>query len=244
MIKPTMPNIPGMGAMTDTLEFVKNLWGGMSIPGAGVPGMVMPTLSVEEINKQIADLRAVESWLNVNMNMLRTTIQALEVQSATIATIQSMGESFGSVARANAETAAGAVRAATRPASHAADDAAEAAEIQSEKRRSARRELKEEFAASGAAQERGKADGKTEGKADGKAAAASPAGGDFATPLANPALWWNMLQDQFKQAVGTAMTSEPDIPAAAKANAGKSPSKSSGKSAATKRKPKPGIKSL
>lgn len=240
MIKPTMPNIPGMGTMTDTLEFVKSLWGGMNVPGAGVPGMVMPTLSVEEINKQIADLRAVESWLNVNMSMLRTTIQALEVQSATIATIQSMGESFGSVVKANAETAAGAARAAAgRPESDAADDAAEEAEHQAEKRRSARRELKEEFTASGTTQERAKADGKADGKA-----IASPAGGDFAAPLANPALWWNMLQDQFKQAVGSAMASQPEMPAASKAGAGKSPAKSSSKSAAAKRKPRPGIKSL
>ena len=47
MIKPTMPNIPGIGAMTDTLDFVKNLWGGMSVPGMGMPGMVMPTRSEE-----------------------------------------------------------------------------------------------------------------------------------------------------------------------------------------------------
>ena len=42
--------IPGVGAMTDTLEFVKNLWGGMKIPG-----MAMPSLSVDDVNKQIAD---------------------------------------------------------------------------------------------------------------------------------------------------------------------------------------------
>ena len=29
----TMAGIPGMGAMTDTLEFVKNMWGGMNLPG-------------------------------------------------------------------------------------------------------------------------------------------------------------------------------------------------------------------
>ena len=74
MSNSSMPNIPGMGAMTDTLDFVKNLWGGMSIPGMGIPGMVMPTLSVEEINKQISDLKTVESWLTLNMNMLRSTI--------------------------------------------------------------------------------------------------------------------------------------------------------------------------
>src|SRR3954447_9664854 len=82
----------GAGAMTDTLEFVKNMWGGMKIPG-----MAMPTLSVDDINKQIADLKAVESWLTLNMNMLRGTIQALEVQSATISTLQSMGENMSAM---------------------------------------------------------------------------------------------------------------------------------------------------
>jgi len=92
--KPNMPNLPGFDAMADTFEFVKNMWGGMQSP-SGIPGMTMPTLSVEEINKQIADLKAVESWLNVNMNMLRGTIQALEVQSATITTLNAMGATFG-----------------------------------------------------------------------------------------------------------------------------------------------------
>ena len=35
MLKPPMPNAAGM---TDTLEFVKNLWGSMNIPGVTVPG--------------------------------------------------------------------------------------------------------------------------------------------------------------------------------------------------------------
>jgi hypothetical protein len=250
MIKPTMPNIPGMGAMTDTLEFVKNLWGGMNVPGAGIPGMVMPTLSVEDINKQIADLRAVESWLNVNMNMLRASIQALEVQSATISTLQSMGESFNSAVKANTETAAGAVRAATsaanvpssagaRHAHTAGKSAASAAadDEQAEKRRNARDELKEEFT-SGTAQE----SAKESTRESAKPAASPAAGSDFTAPLANPAIWWNMLQDQFKQAVGNAMAAEPEKPAPRKAKGGKSAAKSAAKGAAAKRKPN--IKSL
>lgn len=97
---PNMPNLPGFDAMADTFEFVKNMWGGMQTP-TGIPGMAMPTLSLEEINKQIADLKAVESWLNVNMTMLRGTIQALEVQSATIATLNAMGAAFGAEMKPN-----------------------------------------------------------------------------------------------------------------------------------------------
>ena len=80
---------PGAGTMNDTLEFVRNFWGSMK-----VPGMTMPSMSPDDLNKQIADLKAVESWLQMNMNMLRGTIQTLEVQSATLTALQSMSESF------------------------------------------------------------------------------------------------------------------------------------------------------
>lgn len=111
---PNIPNIPGMGPMTDSLEFIKKLWGGMGVPGTqagagpampgmsgmNIPGMAMPTLSVEEINKRIADLKAVESWLALNMNMLRATIQALEVQAATLTTLNAMGQSVSATMKA------------------------------------------------------------------------------------------------------------------------------------------------
>ncbi|MGB6055324.1 MAG: PhaM family polyhydroxyalkanoate granule multifunctional regulatory protein, partial [Burkholderiaceae bacterium] len=84
-----------LGAMSDSLELVKRLWSGM-----GVPGMAAPSLSVEEINKKIADLKAVESWLTLNMNMLRGTIQALEVQSGTLTALQSIGSAMGTTASA------------------------------------------------------------------------------------------------------------------------------------------------
>ena len=177
MSNSSMPNIPGMGAMTDTLDFVKNLWGGMSIPGMGIPGMVMPTLSVEEINKQISDLKTVESWLTLNMNMLRSTIQALEVQSATIATLKSMSETLSAAVKPSpARNAASAAPPAPKEEPKAAAPEAEAPPEQP------------------------------------KAAAGPDA--EANAQLGNPAVWWNLLQDQFKQAVTTAMASEkPEKPA-------------------------------
>lgn len=80
-----VPGIPGVTALTDTLAFVKNMWGNM-----GVPGMVLPTVSVEDLDKKISDMKAVESWLNLNMSMLRGTIQTMEVQRATLASLKSM----------------------------------------------------------------------------------------------------------------------------------------------------------
>ena len=86
-----MPNVPGV---TDTLDFVKNLWGSMGVPGMAIPGLGAPTLSVDDLDKKIADLKAVESWLNVNVSMLRGTIQAMEIQRGTLATLKSMGASL------------------------------------------------------------------------------------------------------------------------------------------------------
>ena len=94
MANPQMPQIPGAAVMTDTLDFVKNLWGSMSVPGMSVPGMTAPSLSVEELDTKINDLKAVEAWLNLNISMLRGSIQALEVQRGTIATLKSMGASM------------------------------------------------------------------------------------------------------------------------------------------------------
>lgn len=94
MIKPPLSIIPGVGVMTDTFDFVKNLWGTMNMPG-----MAVPTLSVEELEKKISDLKAVESWLNVNMSMLRGTIQALEVQRGTIMTLKSVGASLSAAVK-------------------------------------------------------------------------------------------------------------------------------------------------
>ena len=89
MLKPPSQTVPGM---TDTLEFVKNLWGGMGVPGMSAPGA--PALSTDDLAKRITDLKAVETWLNLNLSMLRTSIQALEVQRGTLATLKSMSESM------------------------------------------------------------------------------------------------------------------------------------------------------
>lgn len=89
MSKPEVPPIPGAGVMSGTLDFIKHLWGAMN-----VPGLVAPTLSVDELDKRIADLKAVEAWITMNAAMLRGTIHTLEVQRATVATLRSMGASL------------------------------------------------------------------------------------------------------------------------------------------------------
>jgi hypothetical protein len=78
--------------VTDGFDFVKKIWGSLSIPG-----VMSPTTDLDELDKRISDLKAVDQWLNINLNMLRATIQALEIQRGTIATLKS----FSSVTSAN-----------------------------------------------------------------------------------------------------------------------------------------------
>lgn len=72
----------GKATPPDPFEAVKALWGSM---GFAMPGMVAPTFDSTELDKQIADLKAVEGWLQMNLGMLQTTIQGLEMQRSTLA---------------------------------------------------------------------------------------------------------------------------------------------------------------
>lgn len=73
----------------DPLEFVRGMWSSM---GFSLPGMITPTLDVDEMDKRIADLKAVENWLKMNLNMLQMTTQGLEMQRAAIAAVQAMSQ--------------------------------------------------------------------------------------------------------------------------------------------------------
>ena len=69
----------------DPFEMFRRLWGPLGVP---VPGMAMPTLDPREIEKRIAELKAVEMWLSMNLNMLRMSIQGLEMQKAGLSAMQ------------------------------------------------------------------------------------------------------------------------------------------------------------
>jgi hypothetical protein len=80
----------GFGQMFDSVELVKRAWSGLNIPGT-----LVPTVDVEELDKRIADLKAVEQWLNLNLSLLRGTIQGLEIQRGTLAAVKAFGASMG-----------------------------------------------------------------------------------------------------------------------------------------------------
>lgn len=75
-------------------EFLTTPWGKLPL-GSAVPGMNgFNATDLQELDKRIQELKAVEQWLSLNLNLLKTTIQGLEVQRGTIAAIQSFTESM------------------------------------------------------------------------------------------------------------------------------------------------------
>jgi hypothetical protein len=126
-------NAFGFGRFVPGFDFLQNIAKGAS---QGIPQMpslsnwVAPTLNVEELDKRIAELKAVHFWLDQNGKALGATIQALEVQKMTLATLQGMNFNMGDVANAlklkTAETVAGAAQKAGAAAG-AVGDAAGAA---------------------------------------------------------------------------------------------------------------------
>lgn len=107
-----------------------------SAPLAGMAQWIAPTASVEDIDKRIQELRSVQFWLEQNGRALTATIQALEVQKMTLATLQSMQGGLSEWAKASPfkmpETsapapaaAAAAPKAAPAPSAPPAQDTAE-----------------------------------------------------------------------------------------------------------------------
>ncbi len=92
-------------------EFLTTPWAGLA-SGQGLPpgGSFNPT-DLQDLDRRIQELKAVEQWLSLNLNLLKTTIQTMEVQRGTIAAIQSftsgMAQPTQSAAGSGANTAAG-----------------------------------------------------------------------------------------------------------------------------------------
>jgi hypothetical protein len=119
-----MSNTSGFGDFgkwVPGFEFLQSL----TQPGAGAStgpsGWVAPTLSVEEIDKRVQELKAVLFWLEQNSAALKATIQALEVQKMTLTTLKGMNLSLQDMAQAfSVKTAAPSGQTAQAPSAPAA----------------------------------------------------------------------------------------------------------------------------
>ena len=69
----------------ELFEFFQKMWNPVSFP---IPGMFQPTMNVEEIEKKIRELQAVENWLKMNLTFVQMTTKTLEMQKSALETIQ------------------------------------------------------------------------------------------------------------------------------------------------------------
>jgi hypothetical protein len=197
----------GLGQMLDSVEMVKRAWSSMSLPGN-----LVPTMDVEELDKRIADLKAVEQWLNMNLSMLHGTIQGLEIQRGTLAAVKAFSASMGEPARGGEPadpskaaqqraraaveameravntTAAGASRAAPSAAAGRPDAASPPGSAEEDPANTAR-----DASPSGSGAARG-----------GEGAPGAPGVPGLAG--LDPNAWWNLLQQNFNQVAEAALS--------------------------------------
>ena len=100
-------HFPDFGKLVPGFDFLKNLSAQSAASAApAMPGMaqlggwVAPTLNVEELDKRIAELKAVQFWLDQNATALKATIQALEVQKMTLTALRGMNVNMNEMAQA------------------------------------------------------------------------------------------------------------------------------------------------
>jgi len=109
--------------MVPGLDFMQNLMKGamqaQKDAGHAMPlgNWVTPTLSVEELDRRISELKTVLYWLEQNAHAVKTTIQAMEVQRLTLATLGTMKVNLGELAQAMRMPEVGASPAAAAPTS-------------------------------------------------------------------------------------------------------------------------------
>jgi hypothetical protein len=100
--------VPGFDFLQNlaTNPLTSPLSGTLKSAAASIPQLpnpanwIAPTLSTEELDKRLEELKAVQFWLDQNAKALQATITALEVQKMTLNTLKGMNFNMGDVANA------------------------------------------------------------------------------------------------------------------------------------------------
>ena len=123
------PDAAGFGKFVSGFDFLQNLAKGSAASVPQMPNLgawVAPTLNVEELDKRIEELKNVQFWLEQNSRALSATIQALEVQRMTLATLKGMNFNLGDLAQAfTPKSTQSPPKAADKPPAKAAEKATE-----------------------------------------------------------------------------------------------------------------------
>ena len=96
----------------DAMAFMQRMWNplGVPMPGFGMPGaatepgagampfpnpaLMFATLDPTEIDRKIAELRIIETWLTMSLSMMQMSIKTLELQKASLEAIVAAQQSM------------------------------------------------------------------------------------------------------------------------------------------------------
>lgn len=94
-------------AMMKAMQSMQQSWLAAATGGTsgGDSGQAMAE-GIEQIDKRITDLQAVEQWLTMNLSMLRSTVQGLQMQRAALSSMEQMQQTWqaGMSSAANTES--------------------------------------------------------------------------------------------------------------------------------------------
>ncbi|GAA3999190.1 hypothetical protein GCM10022279_23620 [Comamonas faecalis] len=114
----------GFGRFVPGFDFLQNLAKGGAAAMPPLAGWVAPTMSIEELDKRVQELKTVQFWLEQNARALGATVQAMQVQRMTLAALQDMNVAAGDMASAFGARMTEAGAAAQEPAGDKAPEAA------------------------------------------------------------------------------------------------------------------------
>ncbi|MDR0275477.1 MAG: hypothetical protein LBI48_09100 [Burkholderiaceae bacterium] len=93
--------VPGFDFLRQLAQSGSGASAAAPLPGLGI----VPTINVDELDKRIRELKAVQFWLEQNGAAVKATIQALEVQKMTLAALAGMNLNVAQMAEAFTATA-------------------------------------------------------------------------------------------------------------------------------------------
>lgn len=87
--------LPGLGQtgtasqnpLLASMDMMRQAWESLAKASGLESSLATPGLTPDDLERRIADLRTVEHWLQMNLAMLASAIQALEVQRSTVSTL-------------------------------------------------------------------------------------------------------------------------------------------------------------
>ena len=106
MTTPTNDDEPSGAYPTpqQALEFMQKMWNplGVPIPGFALPGTpgalpfpnpatMFATIDPAELDKKIGELKVIEAWLTMSVNMMQMSIKTMELQKASVEAMRGSG---------------------------------------------------------------------------------------------------------------------------------------------------------